>query len=71
MARNCDQFIALFAFVVIGRSNYFGIWFFESHLKTALIFVISCGCATVSAGISLVPIKFFSAKVKCYYKSRS
>ena len=36
IARNCDWFIALPAPVVIGRSNFFAFWFFDSHLKTAL-----------------------------------
>ena len=46
IARNSDWFIAMFAPVVIGRSNYFGIGFFDSHLKTALrktILNILCG----------------------------
>ena len=34
IARSSDWFIALFASVVIGWSNYFGI---DSHLKTALL----------------------------------
>ena len=37
IARNYDWFIALFAPVVIGRSNCFGFGFFDSHLKTALM----------------------------------
>ena len=36
IARNCDWLIVLFAPVVIGRKNCFG-WFFDSHLKTALL----------------------------------
>jgi len=36
VAKNCDWFIALHAPLVIGRSNCFGFWFFDSHLKTAL-----------------------------------
>ena len=36
IARNCDWFIALFAPVVIIRSNYFGFGLFCSHLKTVL-----------------------------------
>ena len=36
IARNCDWFIALFAPIVIGRSNYFWYWYFDSHLKTAV-----------------------------------
>ena len=36
IARNSDWFIALFTHVVIGRSNYLSISFFDSHLKIAL-----------------------------------
>lgn len=36
-ARNSDWFIARFAPVVIGRSNYYGVVFFDSHSKTALL----------------------------------
>ena len=37
IACNFDWLIALFAPVVIGRSNDCGIVFFDSHLKTALL----------------------------------
>ena len=37
IASNSDCFIVLFASVVICWSNYFGIFFFNSHLKTALL----------------------------------
>ena len=39
ISRNSDWFIALFAAIVIGRSNNFGVdfcLFFNSHLKTVL-----------------------------------
>ena len=35
IARISDWFITLFARVVIGRRNYFGFVFFDSHLKNA------------------------------------
>jgi len=35
-ASNSHWFIALFAPVVIGRDDYFGIAFFDSHLQTPL-----------------------------------
>ena len=37
IATNSDWFIALFAPAVIGRSNYFGILFYDIQLKTAQI----------------------------------
>ena len=39
IARNSDWFMALFAPVVIGRNNYFGIAF-DSHLKTSTDIVV-------------------------------
>ena len=37
IAENSDWFIALFAPVVIGQSDYFWYWIFDSHMKTALL----------------------------------
>ena len=40
IARNSDWFIALFAPVVVGRRNYFGNGFFDSHFKTAIFLLL-------------------------------
>lgn len=37
IAENSHWFIALFAPVVIGQSDYFWYWIFDSHMKTALL----------------------------------
>ena len=40
-----DQFVALFALVLIDRCNDLSIGFFDSHLKTVLLFFVNyCYC---------------------------
>ena len=70
IARNCDWFMELFVPVVIGRSNCFWFWFFDSQLKTAPFRMktasenesdafVNCSCAWSSC-FSQEPIKMGS-----------
>ena len=64
IVRNSDWFIVLFAPFVIGQSSYFGIGFFESHLKTALYTDTIVGHCWYMTTIKIIIVFFASNKLR-------